>query len=103
MTETVGADLKEDGHLPDVLIGLNTNGGEYLSRRNNGYTGIDITKLMPFEIERKPFLRQRLMKSDRRKLERGNPTALSSVVFVPLLEEMEGARKESLNCGGQDA
>ena len=43
------------------------------------------------------------MKSDRRKLERRNATALSSVVFVPLLEEMEGPRKQSLNCGRQDA
>ena len=44
-------------------------------------TGTEITKLMPFEIKRKPFLRQRLMKADRRKLERRNATALSSLVL----------------------
>ena len=44
-------------------------------------TGTEITKLMPFEIERKPFLRQHLMKADRRKLERRNATALSSLVL----------------------
>ena len=58
-------------------------------------TGTEITKLMPFEIERKPFLRQRLMKIDRRKLERRNATALSSLIFVRLLVEMEGPGKRA--------
>ena len=37
----IPAYLNGDGHLPDVLIGLDTNGGEYLSRKNNGHRDWD--------------------------------------------------------------
>ena len=58
-------------------------------------TGTEIPKLMPFEIERKLFLRQRLMKPDRRKLERRNATALSSFVLSACSWKWRGPGKRA--------